>query len=368
MKRDQKLVILFATIALVTGLVVVARLGFGDAPPVLTVERQVPVGPDGRLTLQFVGDTYLGDAAQEYIDEHGYDWPFEKVKPMLDADFTIATAEAALTHRTKVWNPSKKYSYMANPASAAAMARAGIDGVTLANNHVFDAGPEGLADTMEHAEAAGLAAFGAGPNIRIAERPLLLKSEIGTIGIVGLGESFGFKANEDTPGTVVLEAETVERGAALARKAGADWVIAYVHWGDNYAPVNEMQQYWAQQLAAAGYDLVVGSGPHVSQPIDVLGSVPVFYSVGNFVFGTRGSYKPDVLPGYGLSAEVEFPRNGKPQVSVRCIQVDNKIVHYQPRPCSPAQASSYLPTLNRSLKLDGDRGVLPCECFIRGRR
>ena len=60
----------------------------------------------------------------------------------------------------------------------------------------------------------------------------------------------------------MISPATVRRGAALARAAGADWVIAFVHWGENYQPVNAQQRAAAQEFAAAGYDMVVGSGPH----------------------------------------------------------------------------------------------------------
>ena len=182
---------------------------------------------------------------------------------------------------------------MVNPIAAGAIARAGIDGVSLNNNHAMDAGPVGLSETFGHLGSVNLPAFGAGEDLARAERPLLLHSEIGTVGIVGLGENFGqaTRATELQAGTVVLSPKTVQRGVDLARAAGADWVIAYVQWGDNYAQVNDQQRYWAQMLAAAGYDMVLGAGPHIAQPIEFIGSVPIVYSLGNFVYGDSGPFR-----------------------------------------------------------------------------
>ena len=95
------------------------------------------------------------------------------------------------------------------------------------------------------------------------------------------------RARERVPGTTTLSPESVVRGRDLARAAGADWVVAVVDWGTNYDTVQPQQRYWAEVLAAAGYDLVVGSGPHIAQPIEMVGSTPVAFSVGNFVYGTR---------------------------------------------------------------------------------
>ncbi|MGH3727168.1 MAG: CapA family protein [Micromonosporaceae bacterium] len=363
MTRDQKLITVLTAIAVLAGTMVVARMAFNDPPPVKAVERTVDVGPDGRLSIQFVGDTFLGDAAQPYLDKYGYDWPFKNAKAMLNADFTIATAEAAITSRVGLLNPGKKYAYAAKPAAAPAMRRAGIDAVTLSNNHVFDAGAKGLADTVRHTRRAGLASFGAGRNVAEAEQPLLLKSSIGTVGIVGIGESFGFTARDDAAGTVVLSTESVQRGLALARAAGADWVIAYVHWGDNYSPINKPQRRWAREFVREGYDLVIGSGPHSSQGMEVIDSVPVFYSIGNFVFGAPGRWASYNLPGIGLSVELELAKHRKAQLSVRCLLTDNVIVGYQARPCTANETRRYVTDLHRDIVVKGRHAVMPCDCF-----
>lgn len=162
-----------------------------------------------------------------------------------------------------------------------------------------------------------------------------------------------------------MRPDTVRRGADLARAAGADWVIAKLHWGDNYAPVSAEQRYWAQQFADAGYDMVVGSGPHIAQPIEFIGSMPVVYSVGNFVFGTRGRFADYEVPGLGLAVGVELSPDGVNELSVRCLLTDNEVVSYQPRPCTAEEAAAFLPTLHPDLALQDDVGVLPCRCFTR---
>jgi poly-gamma-glutamate synthesis protein (capsule biosynthesis protein) len=281
-------------------------------------------------------------------------------------DFTIANAESPISDRTEPWNPAKKFSHTSRPAAAAALARVGVDAVTLANNHAFDAGPEGLADTIRNLDAAGIASVGAGPNLARAEQPLLLRTEFGTLGVVSIGESFGHRASEDRAGTLVLSREQVHRGATSARAAGADWVVAAVHWGDNYAPINATQRAFAQEFATAGYDLVIGHGPHTVQPIEYVGSMPVIYSIGNSVFGTNGRYMQFGAPGFGLSVNLNLSPDTAPQVAVRCLLTDNLAVNFQPRPCTPDEAAGFLPTLTPQLTLQGEAGVLRCDgCFAR---
>jgi hypothetical protein len=369
MTRDQRLIAAFTTLAVLALGVVGAGLVFEGPPPVPAVSRDVPIGPDATLTLRFVGDTSLGDEVQNQIDRRGigYDWPFDAVRSSTtDADFAIAVAETPISTLTAPFNRAKRYSYSSRPEAAGAMSRAGIDAVQLANNHAYDTGPVGLADTIANLDAAGIAGIGAGPDLARAEQPLLLRTEVGTIGVVAMGESFGDRAAQDAAGTLVISPETVRRGAALARAAGADWVIAFVHWGENYQPVNAQQRAAAQDFAAAGYDMVVGSGPHTAQPIELIGSMPVVYSVGNFVFGTPGRWAANGVVGQGLVAEVALARDRAPQLSVRCLLTDNTVVGYQPRPCGAAQARAVLPTVAPQLEMRDDTAVLTCPgCFPR---
>ena len=227
---------------------------------------------------------------------------------MTDADFVLAVAGAPFTDITVPSGAVRPDSlHTSPPAAAAALGRAGVDALSLATDESFDTGPDGLADTIGHADAAGIATIGAGADLVQAEQPLLLRTELGAVAVVAFTENSGHRAGPDTPGPMVLSPEAVRRGSDLARAAGADWVIAAPHWGDSYAPVQPRQRYWAQLFADAGYDLVVGSGPHIAQQIDHIGEVPVIYSVGNFVYGTASRYassrSPRLRPVRGCRAQ-----------------------------------------------------------------
>ena len=365
MTRDQRLIGWFAVLALFAAGLVGVGIVEAAPPTIQVVSRNVAVGPDGVLTVQFVGNTMVGGPLQGVIDQRGYDFPFATVKAGTEgADFVVASAEAPITQTLQRSGPPTR-SLTSRPLAAAALARAGVDALMLASGPVFDTGPGGLADTIANAEAAGLTTFGAGPDLTRAQQPLLLRTEVGTIGVVGLGDSPHDRARDLVPGMMVLSPETIIRQRDIAKAGGADWVIAAVHWGPDYETVQPEQRYWAKLFADAGYDLVVGNGPRITQPIETLGGMPVIYSLGNFVYGTKGRFEALADRGFGLSVGVELAPRQAPRVTVRCLVADNRRTGFQPTYCNPQQSASFLPVLG-DLQVQGDRAVLSRQFRARG--
>lgn len=364
MTRDQRLIGWFAILAsLAAGFVSIGIVGVAP-PPVQVVSRNVAVGSDGALSVQFVGNTMVGGPLQPVIDQRGYDFPFAIVRGNIQAsDFVLAAAEAPITDLTEPGPPMK--SLTTRPAAAAALARAGVDALALTSGQVFDTGPQGLTDTVTHAEAAGLATFGAGPDPARAGQPLMLRTDVGTIGVIGMGDSARDRAGDLGPGMMALDPEAIVRERDIARAAGADWVVAVVHWGMKYATVQPDQRYWARLFADAGYDLVVGSGPHITQPIEVIGQMPVVYSLGNFVYGTKDRFDELDDRGYGLTVGLEVAPRQAPRVTVRCLVADNRRTGFQPKYCDAPQSAAFLPVLG-DLRVEGDRALLIHDFRARG--
>lgn len=295
-----------------------------------------------RFSISWLGDLLLADAAREQLARHGHSWPFEHLRPHLAADYLIGNQEGPITTRTAPHFPGQRWSYNADPASAAALGELGFDAVSLNNNHAFDRGPEGLRDTIGHLGAAGVTPFGAGLTLDDAAAPLLVPTPFGTVAVLGFGAWFryGYCAGPETPGTVPVTRATVAAGRELALAAGARWVVGFVHWGKNYQPVTENQQRQAELFAAAGYDLVIGHGAHVPQPMDTLDGMPVLYSLGNSVFCTPGRFKPE-FPGYGLLATTVFTADGLERIDLTCFANNNRVVRFQPKPSAPDTADAY---------------------------
>ena len=313
--------------------------------------------PDAGFEIAWGGDVLLGDAAQPALAEHGFAWPFERITALLDADYLVANAEGPITALTDPFFPDQEFSYNADPAAAIALAQAGFDAMSLSNNHALDRGPEGLRDTIEHLNDAGVTPFGAGAESE-ATAPHLVETPHGLLAIVGLGErwNYGAEATVAEPGTVSITAESVERAHELAVDAGARWTVAYVHWGENYSEITDGQRTAAHLFADAGYDLVIGHHPHVAQEVEIIEGMPVLYSLGNLVFGTPGRF--DAGEGYGLIATTRLSGGGAIETHLSCIVTDNEAVGFQPEPCTGAEAEGLFARLGPAVRADGDRAMV----------
>ena len=338
------------------------------AATLLSVDRREPARiapnagsqrPGAPFTIVWVGDILLGDAAQPYLDEHGYEWPFEHVRPLLADAFVVGNAEGPLTDRDEVHFPDARWSYSARPPAALALANVGFNAIGLSNNHILDRGPEGVHDTLRLAGDAGLQTFGAGMTEDEAAAPLFVETGYGAVAIFGFGKAWGTGAvaGPERAGTIPYSAEAIARLKQSATTAGARWVVAYVHWGDNYGTVTNEQRRIADNFARAGYDLVIGHHPHLAQPVEIVRGTPILYSLGNFAFGSPGSYSRSV-PGYSLVARTAFGQDGLQSVELTCIVTDNEIVNYQTRPCSASQSQALMGRLGTAVTRKGEKGIV----------
>lgn len=360
--RDRRLIATAAVVCLLSLGALAARATVVQPPLPEVVTRQVDLGPDRALTLTFAGDTMVGDGAQPLVDAQGYDAVFARAHGMLDGDVVIINAEGPITTANVPARPGATFSYASNPKAAAAMSAAGVDVLGLGNNHSMDMGPIGLQDTRRTAAAAGLTTFGAGTDVDEALRPLLVTSADQKVAVVAFGEDFGptARSTADRPGMVSFSADRITRALSLAHRAGATKVIAMVHWGDNYAAVNQSQKVWGRALAEAGYDLVIGTGPHITQPVETVLGTPVFYSLGNFVFGAPGRFDTFGQEGIGIVADVTWAQGGRGggSVTLRCLETDNEVVAYVPRPCDPPHQASARQLLGAEVTWNGTVGTL----------
>ena len=347
----------------VLGLVgVAAAITTADVPDPMAGAPTITDRGSDTITITWVGDTFLGDAAQPHIDQHGIGWPSALLPPLDAQHVVIANLEGPITGRTEPFDPLQRWSYNSLPAAAEALSAMGINAISLANNHAMDRGPEGLYDTIASADMAGLSTFGAGQTSNEARLPLLIESDVGLVGVLGFSDDDGpVTATTDRPGVRRLSLKNLQRDIDAARAAGVDRVIAAVHWGSNYTSLDSRQQTWADAFADAGYDMVIGTGPHVVQPIEVVNGMPVVFSLGNYVFGTPGRFPDRDSPdreGYGLVVTTSFTSSDEVALTVRCIQTDNHVVNYQARPCSHDEANVVLSTANPSLVVSGDSATM----------
>jgi hypothetical protein len=203
--------------------------------------------------------------------------------------------------------------------------------------------------------------FGAGKDYATAIVPLIVETPHGKLGVVGFGKNWRkqYKAEADRAGLPPITRANLKEGLELARAAGAKWVVAYPHWGGNYSRARAAQVKWGRRAIEAGYDAVIGHGSHMAQRVDIVNGKPVFYSLGNFVFGTPGRYN-DEFPGWGLMLRTYLGPNGFDGFELTCILTDNKKIKFQPRPCPEDAAQKFFAELGdgKNLEFRNGKGVV----------
>ncbi len=165
--------------------------------------------------------------------------------------------------------------------------QAGIDGVTLANNHILDAGFPGLEETLGHLDDAGISYAGAGADLDTTREPMIFDLggiKVGILSYQGVPSYEWAWATEDTPGTAPLQEDVVREDIERLRPE-VDLLVVMPHWGIEYtAPPEPEQVELAHAMVDAGADLIVGDHAHWAKGIEVYDGRPVFYGTGNFLF------------------------------------------------------------------------------------
>ena len=323
----------------------------------------IPTVPADAWRITFAGDTLIGDGASKRIRKHGVDWVFSQLGDLIRGDAFVLNLEAPLTtlRRDDVPGSERAWTYDMPPSTAGDLLRLGVTHVGFANNHSLDRGEQGLLDTLASSRDAGLPLFGAGADRASAGAPLLLDTTHGRVAVLAFtyAKAESQEATEDRPGVVFLGPRTVREGMQRARTAGADHVIGFVHWGRNYSAISNWQRHAARWFANAGYDAVIGHGPHVQQPVGRLKDTLIVYSLGNFVFNSPGRFAVFDQPTYGLTATVVVAAGGPLAIELRCVQADNQKTNYRPRPCSATESADAFGRLGGLVLQDDDRGVIP---------
>ncbi len=186
----------------------------------------------------------------------------------------------------------KAYTFRADPGRVEVLEQLGVDAVTLANNHVYDYGPEALLDTFTVLEEAGVPYFGAGRTLEEAMKPLYLEVEGRTVALVAASRAEKYKmtpqATETEPGILRCYDTELFLQAIREAKANADFCIAFVHWGTEYSyDLEQVQLDTGRAYLDAGADAVIGAHSHCLQGMEYYDGKPIVYSLGNYWFNEK---------------------------------------------------------------------------------
>jgi poly-gamma-glutamate capsule biosynthesis protein CapA/YwtB (metallophosphatase superfamily) len=247
-----------------------------------------PTAPP-EISLVFGGDVHFAERTLSLLDNPAT--AFGPVSSLfMAADVSMVNLETAVT--TRGTSEPKQFHFRAPPAAFDAVKAAGLDVVSLANNHTLDYGQVGLADTLAAASSSGVPIVGAGTSASAAYAPWITTVKGVRIAVLAFTQitelASTWVATDTRPGLAMAITDAqIERAAAAVRstKPQADVVVVYMHWGQEYnqCPI-ALQRKAAQALAAAGASIIVGTHSHVMQGDGWLGQTYVAYGLSNFVW------------------------------------------------------------------------------------
>lgn len=251
-------------------------------------ERQGCPVEEPTVAVAFVGDVMLSRSVGAIMKASGnYDAPFAGFKTWLrSADIAVGNLETAITPGREV--KAGEMSFRADEAAAGALAKAGFDVLSLANNHTPNFGERGLTDTFKNLKDAGVQYVGAGRDEAEAYRAAYVKANGLTFAFVAQNDSDvvprSYGAGPKRAGTALLDVPRIKQAVTAARSQ-ADVVIFLMHSGNEYKQeANARQKTYAHAAVDAGADLVVGHHAHVVQEMETYAGKPILYGLGNFVF------------------------------------------------------------------------------------
>lgn len=201
----------------------------------------------------------------------------------------VVNVEGALSNGSKKIAPNGVAAlvHTMNPKVADFLDRIGADVWNICNNHIMDAGADGLSDTLQEARTHKVHTIGAGMNIEEAARPLII-DEAGGIGMFGVGYQRACrKADDETPGCFSWSDLDRIRQTITDIKKTCRWCIVVAHAGEEFTslPSPYTRQRYLDYLDM-GADIVVAHHPHVPMNYETFPGKAIFYSLGNFVFDT----------------------------------------------------------------------------------
>ena len=248
--------------------------------------------PTDTLRLYAVGDINLGRRlARERLIEGDTLYSFLALRDSLAAaDITFGNLESPIAPDPKA-APDSAGIFTAPPAAAAALARAGFDVVSTANNHAWDGGPGAVEETMRQLTRAGVRFVGSGFGRDMAEQPVIVERRGWRVAFFALTRAWNpapYAFHSHAGSQYIAWGDTARIYPAIREVKAhgrADLVVVSMHGGTEYVdtPPRHMQDL-ERGAVEAGADLVLAHHPHVLQPVVWYKHKPIVQSLGNFVF------------------------------------------------------------------------------------
>lgn len=285
-----------------------------------------------RLSLLFLGDIMQHDSqikaaynTKTTANTYDYSPCFQFVKPYIESvDLAIGNLELTLAGP-----PYKGYPQFSAPDELAlALKDIGMDVLVTANNHSLDRGRKGVDRTVEMLDSLKILHTGTFRDTveRMNDYPLIMEKNGFTITL--LNYTYGTNGISITKPNVVnmIDTAVIRKDIIKAKESNPDFIIVFTHWGQEYQSQPNLQQKRITDFCFKnGAQLVIGSHPHVLQPMEWRKEQNqlVAYSLGNFVSGQRDRYKDG-----GAMVRVNLMKILKDSISTTCIDSAGYILEW----------------------------------------
>ncbi|MEI2825305.1 MAG: CapA family protein [Dermatophilaceae bacterium] len=269
--------------------------------PALPTPSTPPTAGGGTrpITLAFAGDIHFERHVRALLDRAD---SLAELRPSLgSADVTVVNLESAIT--TRGTPEAKEFHFRTTPAALGVLASAGVDVVSLANNHAVDYGPVGLTDTLAAKAASPVPLIGIGQRAAEAFAPAVLTVRGTSIAVIAATQVNDLTVNKypatDRSAGVAGNLRNDRLVAAVTAARGRyDVVVVFLHWGtEKQTCPDAAQQATAAALENAGADVIVGGHAHRVQGAGWLGRSYVGYGLGNFIWWLNSRTPGDVTSG-----------------------------------------------------------------------
>lgn len=291
------------------------------------------------LLLYAVGDLNLGRTVTwEYLLKGDTLYPFKALRDTLaSADILFGNLESPIAEAGHPYEKTGSFVFSTPPVAADVLHWAGFDVVSSANNHAWDAGIDGVVETVQQLDRVGVGHVGTGVTLDLAHRAVVVERKGWRVAFLGMTRAFN--AAPDSffahPGSrYVAWADSGWAYPEIRRlKADglADLVVVSVHAGQEFAdePDRTLRRFFRGAIDA-GADICLGHHPHVLQPVEWYHGKPIAYSMGNFIFrqgapwtGLTGVFEFTIRPDSRISLALRPVRAGYQATLVRGAAADS---------------------------------------------
>lgn len=275
--------------------------------------------PVEEAELLFAGDAMQHQSQLDAARSRGsYDYRgcFDAVAPFISrADYAIVNFEASIGGKPHTGYPC----FSAPEEYASALVDAGFDYFLLANNHILDRRDKGLHRTITTLDTLGIPHSGIYHDVAARDSICPELIYVNGFSIAVLNYTYGTNGIAASGPAVVnyIDTDNIARDCARARAMGAELLCVCIHWGEEYKLLpNKSQRDLADKLVAMGVDLIIGSHPHVIQPMELRPRADgthalVVYSLGNFLSGMKTN---DTRGGAMVRVKLKRDRNKRAMV------------------------------------------------------